>query len=85
MKRYLLFGGTCYHPLGGFHDFVCSFDKLRESINFARENSELNGDDGWWHVFDSEHKIIQAEKNEPYNHGHEFCRQLREKDKANKS
>lgn len=82
MKRYLLFGGTCYYPLGGFNDFVRSFDNLHESISFARESVELNDDDGWWHVFDSEKKIIKAEKNEAYNHGHKFCRKLRERDKA---
>ena len=46
MKRYLLFGGGYYYPMGGWLDFEDSYDTIDE----AKEN--LFGD--WCHLIDSQ-------------------------------
>lgn len=37
MKRYLLFHGGTYYPLGGWRDFVASFDSVEEAEKAANE------------------------------------------------
>ena len=31
MKRFLLFGGDCYYPCGGWDDFVSDFETLHDA------------------------------------------------------
>ncbi len=53
MKRYLLFSGDEYYPLGGWNDFKGSFDTLEE----AKEAKEkLSGHD-WYQIVDTKHGI----------------------------
>ncbi len=49
MKKYLLFGGSQYYPLGGWGDFAGSFD----TIDLAVIHAAGEGWD-WWQVIDSE-------------------------------
>jgi len=48
-KRYLLFAGSSYYPLGGWDDFKKSFESLDEArryIPVVRED--------WWQIVDTE-------------------------------
>jgi hypothetical protein len=47
MKRFWLFAGDGYYPLGGFDDFIESFDTFEQAMFFARG---CNRD--WWHIVD---------------------------------
>ena len=33
LKKYLVFGGECCYPNGGFGDFMTSFDSKQEAIS----------------------------------------------------
>lgn len=50
MKRYMLFAGDNYYPLGGMEDFVDSFDTIEETFNHPRSSNER----GWFHIYDLE-------------------------------
>ena len=56
MKRYLVFAGDHYYPLGGFNDFIGDFTLEAEAINTARssigEQHKYNKND-WAHVYDT--------------------------------
>lgn len=55
MKRYLLFGGPCYYPSGGWGDFMGSFDTVAECITKAKTpDGVYHSTPEWWHVIDSE-------------------------------
>lgn len=47
MKRYLLFAGESYYPVGGWKDFVDSYDTIEEAVSYGRAAGD------WWHVVDS--------------------------------
>lgn len=49
LKRYLVFTGSNYYPVGGWDDFKGSFDNQEEAIAFA-----INRKDSWWQVVDLE-------------------------------
>jgi hypothetical protein len=49
MKRYLLFAGSAYYPLGGWDDFKGDFDDAKEAM--ARV---AHLQDDWWHLVDIE-------------------------------
>lgn len=49
MKRYLLFGGEDYYPLGGWDDFRDSFDSAEEACDLP-----LGRNVDWAHVVDTE-------------------------------
>ena len=64
MKRYLVFVGITYYPLGGMEDFVNDFDNLEEAKQ-SLENHKLyiveyplNEKLVWGHVYDCETKQI---------------------------
>ena len=68
MKRYLLFGGDCYYPLGGMEDFMYDFDFEREALNtYERqkkifEKSFFSTSGKWLQLWDSmERKSIKEE------------------------
>ena len=56
MKRYILFGGTEYYPLGGFQDFLGSYDSDTDAMSawdamqliLIKEPDPLE----WGHVID---------------------------------
>jgi len=58
MKRYLLFKGSTYYPLGGFEDFYKSVDTLDE-VDVARE--ELDWVE-WVEVVDTDKWVYLSEK-----------------------
>ena len=53
MKRYMVFAGDTYYPLGGFKDFQSDFDILENAVIFAKE--KLGGIDfiDWIHIVDT--------------------------------
>lgn len=57
MKRYLLFAGHHYYPIGGRHDFQQDFDTVAEAIAWIKHEKqsmeEYYGHLDWWHVVDS--------------------------------
>lgn len=57
MKRFLLFAGEDYYPIGGWNDFLGDFDTVAEAKGVGegyREGSALC----WWHVVDTEAAAI---------------------------
>ena len=49
MKRYLLFAGDEYYPIGGWEDFLGAYSSLEEA------NDRLFGTPcDWWQIVDSE-------------------------------
>jgi hypothetical protein len=45
MKKYMVFGGNTYYPVGGFHDFIGHVDTLKEVLSL------LHGKNlDWYHV-----------------------------------
>ena len=48
-KRFLLFSGANYYPVGGWDDFKGAFDTVKE----ATDEGYRKGDD-WFHVVDRE-------------------------------
>ena len=49
MKRYLLFRGDQWYPLGGWDDFFGSYDTIEEAKAAGRACSH-----DWWHIVDVE-------------------------------
>lgn len=49
MKRYLLFKGAFYYPMGGWDDFAGDFGTLEEAVAAAQPVA-----DDWAHVIDKE-------------------------------
>lgn len=50
MKRYWLFYGDSYYPIGGMHDFHGSYDTSHEA-RYHLKNNDVNYD--WAHIYDS--------------------------------
>jgi hypothetical protein len=48
IKRYAVFAGEKYYPLGGWSDFVFSTDDFSEALNLTEEaRIQLENHDGW--------------------------------------
>lgn len=59
MKRYVVFGGDVYYPMGGGEDYLMSYDDLEEARDYAELFVKVKGVLTWSHVFDSvEKKVI---------------------------
>ncbi len=54
LKRFLVFGGDCYYPCGGWNDFKGSFGTKKAAIKLASSF----GRDDWVHVFDTATGIV---------------------------
>jgi hypothetical protein len=53
VRRYLLFGGNCYYPSGGWVDFQGAFDSIEEAMEYEKTiDSQSYEGDWWWHVVD---------------------------------
>lgn len=53
MKRFLLFSGDLYYPLGGIKDFKGSFDTKEEALDWiAKYPAE------WYHIYDTEEQKV---------------------------
>jgi hypothetical protein len=58
MKRFLLFVGETYYPLGGAFDLMGSFDSLAEVIDLLFSDHTFGIVVDWIHVLDTEDNII---------------------------
>ena len=67
-RRFCIFGGHDYYPLGGWHDFRLSRDTLEEAVRAANDLS--TGDDpsiDWWQIFDlQERRVVAQSKYQGY-------------------
>lgn len=55
MKRFLLFAGDEYYPLGGWRDFAKSADSAEElMIEVEKLSVECDGGFFWFQIIDSE-------------------------------
>lgn len=55
MKRWLLFAGDNYYPIGGWDDFQADFDTKEEAFDKAAESVIARACD-WAHIVDSQTK-----------------------------
>lgn len=46
LKRYALFGGLTYYPVGGWDDFVASFDTPEEAEKLVMATNRKDRQDG---------------------------------------
>lgn len=53
MKRFLLFGGDRYYPLGGWYDIQEGYDTLKEAVAAAKQKFRDAPDFQWWHIYDT--------------------------------
>lgn len=53
MKRFWLFAGRTYYPVGGMFDFVNSFDSEKEAIEIGAKGC-ASGEYEWFHVQDTQ-------------------------------
>jgi hypothetical protein len=62
MKRYWLFAGREFYPLGGMKDFKGDFDSYFDAATHAvkilDEPDISNSLPGWYHIWDSANEII---------------------------
>ena len=58
MRRYATFCGDDYYPLGGFDDYVNSYDTMGDALQFAVNLDCYN----WWHIVDIDKSTIVARK-----------------------
>jgi hypothetical protein len=49
-KRYLLFYGRQYYPLGGWEDFITSFDEVSDALTYLGTHSNFD----WFQVVDAD-------------------------------
>ena len=52
LKQYLLFMGEADYPEGGWEDYVCDGDSVKELV-LAVANSDHGGESTWWHIVDT--------------------------------
>ena len=57
MKRYLVFKGEFYYPVGGWEDYVATFDKFADADALA---AQLEGQE-WSHIVDTTINAIVQE------------------------
>lgn len=53
MKRYLLFTGLTYYPLGGWHDWDGDFDTIEDAKIYISSRRV-----DWWDIVDTETKEV---------------------------
>ncbi len=63
MKRYLLFAGDYYYPVGGMEDFIGDFSTIERAKNKGVELIKNNKAD-WAHVYDALNMEMVDELNE---------------------
>lgn len=57
MKRFLLFAGDIYYPVGGWNDFVGAFDSAEEAVNSLKNPKYLQEDDENWDLVNYEYIV----------------------------
>lgn len=50
LKRFFLFAGSGYYPVGGWEDFRGDFDTIDDARSVAKE--KFGGSFEWWHIVD---------------------------------
>lgn len=60
MKRFLLFAGENYYPLGGWTDFRDDFDTLEEARAAKNYRHDLQSAE-WFQIVDTEQKMVVEE------------------------
>ena len=69
MKRYMLFGGMCYYPSGGWEDYVGAFHlftKAQERADKPKHEGDLYPEFDWAHIVDmTTFKIISLRDGYP--------------------
>lgn len=60
MKRYMLFMGEYYYPLGGMNDFHIDGDTEQELRDKIKSTVEKDIYCEWWHIYDTEKNEIIA-------------------------
>lgn len=56
MKRFLLFSGSNYYPMGGWYDLKGLFMTLESATRAASKYK----DNDWWHIVDADTLMIVA-------------------------
>jgi hypothetical protein len=60
MKRFMLFGGDRFYPLGGMEDFIKDFDAISETYDYLlRMDTRCE----WWQIYDTSVRGIKDRKN----------------------
>jgi hypothetical protein len=62
-KRFMLFMGDGYYPLGGMEDFVNSYDSFEEARK-AMDKILVKDTRDWAHIYDTETKVIEQFRSE---------------------
>ena len=56
--RFFVFGGDCYHPVGGVEDLLGPAETIEAAHEivgkFRDEKSKEKDADAWWHIADAE-------------------------------
>ncbi len=64
MKKYLVFAGSTYYPMGGWNDFRTSFHSIDEAKNYLLDTQKQYD---WYHIIDSEtYRIVYEKYHSPY-------------------
>jgi len=63
MKRYWLFCGVAYYPVGGMWDFAGDFDSCEEAVEHLRKRQRPSGPASpeWFQVFDTVTKRVSVQ------------------------
>lgn len=56
MKRFIVFGGECYYPQGGYSDYIDSFESKSEALKFIKSKVDTKCE--WYQIFDDDEKKI---------------------------
>lgn len=61
-KPYILFGGDCYYPNGGYNDYIGTFDTIEratvDALNRYGNGKGGTWHDRWWHIVDVTRGVI---------------------------
>ena len=49
LKRYLVFSGSVYYPVGGWNDFKCAYSSIKAAEKRVKQDEE-----DWSHIIDLE-------------------------------
>ena len=70
MKRYLVFCGSRYYPIGGMLDFFGAFPSIKEAQQWYESNMPREDHSYWCHVYDAVNARIVCEISDHYEFWH---------------
>jgi hypothetical protein len=79
-KKYLVFTGSHYYPLGGVYDLIGTADSIYKAkrmiknnldMEISRGGSIMDEDDCWWHIVDIE--TLEIVDNDPLSKEDDAC------------